>query len=261
MPWETHTMTYSYKPSTATVLKSTALAVAIALSAGCATGPDANPRDPLEPLNRGVYQFNDALDTAVLKPVATAYQTVTPSPVRTGVGNFFNNLTDLWSSVNAGLQLRPREATENLMRFSVNSVFGLAGVLDIATEMGIPRTRLDFGQTMGFWGAPAGAYLGPSSVRDGTGMLVNTYGDPVNGVDHVATRNSLSALRIVDTRAMYLRASNLLEDAALDKYSFTRDLYLNRRQSQIDDMVDRGIGLGGGDSDGGDKPKDTNRND
>jgi phospholipid-binding lipoprotein MlaA len=245
-----------------TVSKGAALAVTLPLLAACATGPDANPRDPLEPLNRGVYQFNDAVDTAVLKPVATAYQKVTPSPVRTGVGNFFGNLGDLWSSVNAGLQLRPREATENLMRFSVNTVFGLAGVLDIASEMGIPRTRLDFGQTMGFWGAPSGAYLvlpifGSSSVRDGTGLLVDSYGDPVSGLDHVPTRNALTALRVVDTRAMYLRASSLLEDAALDKYSFTRDLYLNRRQSQIDDMIDRGIGL----SDGQDNPTDTNRND
>ena len=245
-----------------TVSKATALAATMSLLAACATGPDANPRDPLEPLNRGVYQFNDAVDTAVLKPVATAYQKVTPSPIRTGVGNFFGNLGDLWSSVNAGLQLRPREATENLMRFSVNTVFGLGGALDIATEMGIPRTRLDFGQTMGFWGAPSGPYLvlpifGSSSVRDGTGLVVDSYGDPVPGLDHVPTRNSLTALRVVDTRAMYLRASSLLEDAALDKYSFTRDLYLNRRQSQIDDMIDRGIGLG----DGQDIETDTNRND
>lgn len=245
-----------------TASKGAVLAVALALIAGCATGPDANPRDPLEPLNRGVYQFNDAVDTAVLVPVATAYQNVTPSPVRTGVNNFFSNLGDLWSSVNAGLQLRPREATENLMRFSMNTVFGLGGVIDIATEMGIPRTRLDFGQTLGRWGAPSGAYLvlpllGSSSVRDGTGMMVDGYGDPVAGVDHVPTRNSLTALRIVDTRATYLRASSLLEDAALDKYSFTRDLYLNRRQSQIEDLIDKGIGLG----DGGTGETDTNRND
>lgn len=253
-------MTHLLRPMGA-VSKGAVLALTISLMAGCATGPDANPRDPLEPFNRGVYQFNDAVDTAVLKPVATAYQKVTPSPVRTGVSNFFGNLGDLWSSVNAGLQLRPREATENLMRFSVNTVFGIAGVLDIASEMGIPRTRLDFGQTMGRWGAPSGPYLvlpllGPSSVRDGTGLLVDFAGDPVSSVDHVASRNSFMALRVVDTRAGLLRATNLLEDAALDKYSFTRDFYLNRRQNQIDDLIDKGIGLG--DGDGG---SDTNRND
>ncbi len=255
-------MTSPHLSFATTALKGVLLSATVVLMAGCATGPDANPRDPLEPLNRSVYQFNDAVDTAVLKPVATAYQNVTPSPIRTGVGNFFGNLGDLWSSVNAGLQLRPREATENLMRFSVNTVFGLAGVLDIATEMGIPRTRLDFGQTLGRWGAPSGAYLvlpifGSSSVRDGTGLVVDSSVDMVSGLNHVPTRNSLTALRVVDTRATYLRASSLLEDAALDKYSFTRDLYLNRRQSQIDDLIDKGIGLG----DGFESGKDTNRND
>lgn len=245
-----------------TVLKAAALTATLSLLAACATGPDANPRDPLEPLNRGIYQFNDAVDTAVFKPVATAYQKVTPSPVRTGVGNFFGNIGDLWSSVNAGLQLRPREATENLMRFSVNTVFGLAGVLDLATEMGIPRTRLDFGQTLGRWGAPSGPYLvvpllGPSSVRDGTGLVVDIYADPVTSVDHIPTRNALTALRMVDTRAGLLRAGTLLDDAALDKYSFMRDFYLNRRQNQIDDLIDKGVGLG----DGQDADKDTNRND
>ncbi len=146
------------------------------LLGGCATGPNANPQDPLEPFNRGVYQFNEGLDRAVLKPVATAYQDVTPSPVRTGVSNFFNNLRDLWSSVNALLQARPREAAENFMRFNVNTFFGLGGVLDIATEMGIERTTLDVGHTLGRWGVPAGPYLvlplfGPSSVRDTVGMV------------------------------------------------------------------------------------------
>lgn len=242
--------------------KALALAALLSLAAGCATGPDANPRDPLEPFNRSVYKFNDALDTAVLKPVATAYEKVTPSPVRTGVGNFFGNLGDLWSSVNAGLQLRPREATENLMRFSVNTVFGLAGVLDIATEMGIPRTQLDFGHTLGRWGTPSGPYLviplfGPSSVRDGTASFVDAYGDPVGGVDHIATRNSLYGLRVVDGRARLLRASTMLEDSGMDKYSFIRDAYLSRRQGQIDDIVDKGIGIGDGSAE---EAPDTNRN-
>jgi len=226
------------------------LALAV-LVTGCATGPDANPRDPLEPFNRGVSRFNDAVDEAVLKPVATAYVDVTPSPVRTGVSNFFGNLADLWSSVNAGLQLRPRESVENLMRFSINTVFGLGGLLDIATEAGIPRTRIDFGQTLGRWGMPAGPYvvlpiLGPSSVRDTAGLVVDSAADPVGDINNVANRNSLYTLRAVDTRARLLGATNVLEGAALDKYSFTRDLYLNRRQSQVDDMIDKGIGLGDG---------------
>ncbi len=232
-------------------LKVALAAATLALASGCATGPDANPRDPLEPFNRGVQRFNDAVDEAVLMGVATTYVDVTPSPVRTGVTNFFGNLRDLWSSVNAALQLRPRESAENLMRFGVNTTFGLAGLLDIATEMGIPRTRIDFGQTLGRWGVASGPYLvlpffGPSSFRDTVGLVVDSNADLVDDVDRVANRNSLYTLRVIDTRAGLLGAGNVLEGAALDKYSFTRDFYLNRRQSQIDDMIDKGIGLGNG---------------
>jgi phospholipid-binding lipoprotein MlaA len=215
------------------------LALVLGLLSGCATGPNANPQDPLEPWNRGVYQFNEGLDKALLKPVATAYQDVVPSPVRTGVRNFFGNLRDLWSAVNAALQLRPQEAVENFMRFNVNTFFGFAGVLDIATEMQIPRTTLDFGHTLGYWGVPAGPYLvlpvlGPSSVRDSAGLVVDQHGDLVRqGVDHVPTRNSMQGLRIVNTRAELLSATDLLDQIALDKYSFVRDGYLQRRQSQI----------------------------
>lgn len=215
------------------------LSVMISLLAGCATGPNANPQDPLEPWNRGVFRFNEGLDQVVLKPVATAYQDVIPSPVRTGVGNFFGNLRDLWSAVNAALQLRPQEALENFMRFNVNTFLGFAGVLDIATEMQIPRTSLDFGHTLGHWGVPSGTYLvlpvlGPSSVRDTAGMFVDQQGDLVSqGVDHVPTRNTLQGVRIIDTRAGLLSATDKLDQIALDKYSFMRDGYLKRRQSQI----------------------------
>lgn len=216
-----------------------ALGLGLSLLAGCATGPNAHPQDPLEPFNRGVTRFNDGLDTAVLKPVATAYQDVAPSPVRTGVSNFFNNLRDVWSVVNALLQAKPREAAENFMRVNVNTVFGLGGLIDMASEMGIPRTTLDFGQTMGRWGVPAGPYLvlpvlGPSTVRDTAGLVVDQQGDLVlQGVDHVPTRNSLIGLRVTDTRAGLLRATELIDEVALDKYSFTRDAYLQRRESQI----------------------------
>ncbi|EWS65708.1 putative phospholipid-binding lipoprotein MlaA precursor [Hydrogenophaga sp. T4] len=220
--------------------------------AGCATGPNANPRDPWEPFNRQVTEFNDAVDGAVLKPVATVYRDITPDPVRTGVSNFFENLRDGWSFINASLQLRPREAVENFMRFNVNTFFGLAGVLDIASEMGIERTRLDFGQTLGRWGIPSGPYLvlpifGPSSVRDAAGFTIEARGDFVQGLSDVALRNSLYALRAVETRANLLRATTMLDGAALDKYSFTRDVYLQRRESQIEDLKDKGIGLQNGD--------------
>lgn len=224
------------------------VALALALLAGCASGPGAQPHDPLEPLNRGVSDFNDAVDSAVLKPVATTYRDVTPDLVRTGVSNFFENLRDVWSSINAGLQLRPKEATENILRFGINTAFGFGGVFDIASEMGIERTRLDFGQTLGRWGVPAGPYLvlpffGPSSVRDAAGFGVESRGDLVWELDSVSARNSLYTLRAVETRANLLRATTMLEGAALDKYSFTRDIYLQRRQSQIEDLIDQGVGV------------------
>ena len=229
-----------------------ALVVAVLASlTACATGPNVDPRDPLEPMNREVTKFNDAVDGVVLKPVATLYRDITPDPIRTGVNNFFENLRDVWSFVNATLQLRPREAAENFMRFNVNTVFGLGGILDVASEMGIERTRLDFGQTLGRWGLPAGPYLvlpifGPSTVRDTAGLSIESKGDLVLGVSDVPVRNSLYALRAVDTRANLLRATRLLEGAALDKYSFTRELYLQRRESQIEDLKDKGIGLKSG---------------
>lgn len=226
---------------------SAALMLVVALT-GCASGPNANPRDPLEPVNRQVTALNDAVDGAVLKPVATVYRDITPYPVRTGVNNFFENLRDVWSFINATLQLRPREAAENFLRFNVNTFFGVAGIFDVASEMGIERTRLDFGQTLGRWGVPSGPYLvlpifGPSTLRDTAGFSIESSGDLVQGIADIPTRNSLYVLRAVEIRANLLRATTLLEGAALDKYSFTRDLYLQRRESQIEDLKDKGIGL------------------
>lgn len=236
-----------------------ASAFALSMLGACATGPDAHPQDPFEPFNRGVHEFNEVLDVTLVKPVATLYVRTAPDQVRTGVSNFFGNLGDLWSFVNATLQLRPREAAENILRFNVNTVFGLGGLLDIASEMGIERTRVDFGQTLGRWGVPAGPYLvlpflGPSTVRDAAGQSIESRGDLVMGIDHIPTRNSLYGLRLVDTRANLLRATAMLEGAALDKYSFTRDFYLQRRQNQVDDIIERGFGIGrsGDDTNGND---------
>ena len=236
------------KPDSSRVFRAMfSLLLAVAL-VGCASGPNANPRDPLEPMNRKVTAFNDAVDGAVLKPVATVYRDITPDPLRTGVNNFFENLRDIWSFINATLQLRPREAAENFLRFNVNTVFGVAGLFDVASDMGLERTRLDFGQTLGRWGVPSGPYLvlpifGPSTVRDAAGFSIESSGDLVQGISDVSTRNSLYLLRAVETRANLLRATTLLEGAALDKYSFTRELYLQRRESQIEDLIDKGIGL------------------
>lgn len=214
--------------------------VLLGMLGGCATGPGANPADPLEPFNRGVSRFNDVVDDNVLVPVATAYQRVLPSPIRTGVSNFFGNLGDVWNFANSVAQLKPRASLESLMRFNVNTFLGLGGLLDIATEVGIDRHSEDFGQTLGRWGVPAGPYvvlplLGPSTVRDTAALPVDAYGDLIRHVADVPVRNSLYVLRIVDLRSSYLRAGQLLGDAALDKYSFTRDAYLQRRRSDVYD--------------------------
>lgn len=214
-----------------------AVAVFLMIS-GCASGPAANPTDPLEPFNRGMYSFNEGVDKAVLKPVAQGYRAVTPQPVRAGVSNFFNNLQDLWSGINGVFQLRPVVATDNLMRFGVNTVFGLGGLLDVAGEMGIERKPEDFGKTLGRWGVPAGPYIvfplfGPTTLRDSTTILIESKYDAISAIQDVGARNSLKVLRVVDTRTNLLRLGNLLDEAALDKYSFTRDAFLQRRRAEI----------------------------
>lgn len=216
------------------------LCVAAALLVGCATGPNANRADPLEPLNRQVWRFNEAVDDAVLRPAATAYRQILPSPVRAGVSNFFGNLSDVWSFINSVAQLKLQYSAETFMRVNVNTFFGLGGLLDIATEAGIDRHHEDFGQTLGRWGMPSGPYvvlpiLGPSTLRDTAALPVDWKGDLVGYIDDVPVRNSLYALRAVDVRANLLRVGQLLDDAALDKYSFTRDAFLQRRRNEVYD--------------------------
>ncbi|GAA0844170.1 MAG: ABC transporter [Cupriavidus sp.] len=208
--------------------------------AGCATGPNANPADPLEPFNRGVSTFNDNLDKYALKPVAEGYQDYVPSPVRTAVGNFFSNVSDVYSAANNLLQGKPSRAAEDTMRVAINSVLGIGGLIDIATPAGLPKYKEDFGQTLGVWGMPSGPYLvlplfGPSSVRDASGMVVDRFMDPTSYISPWYAGLSLSAVRVVDGRAQLLGASNLIEAAALDKYAFLRDSYLQRRQYLIHD--------------------------
>jgi phospholipid-binding lipoprotein MlaA len=211
------------------------LLLAASFLGGCAVSPSALPHDPWEPFNREVTDFNENLDKAVLKPVATVYQRVTPSLVRQGVGNFFANISDVWSLVNNVMQLKPKESAETLLRVGVNTTVGLGGLIDVATELGLDRHREDFGQTLGYWGVPTGPYLvlplfGPSTLRDALAMPVDRQIDPVGNLNEVALRNTLTTLRLVDTRADFLQVGNLLDDAALDKYSFIRDSYLQRRR-------------------------------
>ncbi len=216
-----------------------ALVASLSLT-GCATGPNANPKDPLEPMNRSISRFNDSLDENVLKPVATGYRDVTPELVQKGVRNVFNNLADIWSTVNSGLQFKGRDTAESFMRVVVNTVFGVYGIFDVATEINLQRHTEDFGQTLGYWGVPSGPYLvlpvlGPSTLRDGVGTRMDISLDAVRNLDHIPTRNATMGLRVVARRAEFLKASGMLEEAALDKYSFTRDSYLQYRRSQIYD--------------------------
>lgn len=215
-------------------------ALLILALAGCATGPSANPRDPIEPYNRAVFGFNDAVDRTVLKPVATAYRNVTPGVVRTGVGNFFSNLEDFWSLANSLMQFKGRAAVDTVVRVSVNTFLGLAGVIDLAEEMGIERHKEDFGQTLGHWGVPGGPYvvlpfLGNFTLRDASALPVDFKGDMVSNLSHQRSRYSLKALNLINTRAEFLNASSLIDGAALDKYTFTRDAYLQARRNAIYD--------------------------
>ena len=210
------------------------------MSNGCATGPNANPKDPLEPMNRSVAKFNDVVDDNVLKPVATGYRDYTPQPVQTGVSNFFRNLSDVWSTVNNGLQLKGRDTAESLMRVVVNTTLGIYGFFDVATEIGLQRHPEDLGQTLGYWGVPDGPYvvlpvLGPSTLRDSRVIPFETSVDFVRQHDDVPVRNTAMAVRIVDKRASLLKTTDLLSGAAIDKYSFTRDSYLQYRRNQVFD--------------------------
>jgi phospholipid-binding lipoprotein MlaA len=214
------------------------LAGALTALGGCATGPNANPRDPLEPFNRNMMQFNEGVDSIVLKPVATLYRETVPPLARTGVSNFFANMGDAWSFVNSVLQLKVHNAVDNLMRFQLNTFFGMAGIFDIASEANIDRHKEDFGQTLGHWGMPPGPYLvlpllGPSTVRDTLALPIDRRADPLRAVDPGSAQGALYLLRAVDIRSNLLRASSVLDEAALDKYSFTRDAHLQRRRGEI----------------------------
>lgn len=211
--------------------------LAVALLTGCATVAQPDPRDPLESYNRSMTTFNEHVDSMVLKPVAVAYKEAVPAPVRTGVSNFFANIGDVWSFFNNVLQLRAEAAASSFMRVNVNTFMGLGGVLDIASELGIERYKQDFGLTLGHWGVGTGPYLvlpilGPSTVRDTLALPVDAKGNLVRHVDPVSARNALYGLRAVDVRANLLRASSVLDSAALDKYSFTRDVFLQVRSQQ-----------------------------
>jgi phospholipid-binding lipoprotein MlaA len=218
-------------------LAAATVAVAGTLS-GCATG--TNPQDPYEGFNRGVYKFNDTIDRAALKPVATAYKKVTPSFVQTGISNFFGNIADVWSAANNLMQGKGEAGMSDITRVGINSTFGLLGLIDFASPAGLQKHNEDFGQTLGYWGLNPGPFLmlpllGPSTVRDTVALPVDFSGDLVSYTDSMRWRNTAEVVRLVDKRASLLDASNMLEDAALDPYQFLRDGYLQQRESRVHD--------------------------
>jgi len=216
------------------------LLLALLAASGCATSPDADPRDPLEPMNRAVYKFNDTFDEAIAKPVATVYRDLLHVEIRNRVSNFFSNIQDIFIGVNNLLQGKLQDGVEDWARFAFNSTIGLAGIHDVASDMGIEKHNEDFGQTFGRWGAGPGPYLilpflGSSTLRDAGGTAVDWYVAPLQHARPIALRNSLYGLYLVNTRAELIEAGNILEQAALDRYVFQRDAYLQRRLSLIYD--------------------------
>ena len=231
-------MTKTNKQSNLNIRSVLAATAAAVLFTGCATS--GNPKDPIEGYNRAMFSFNETVDKAVIKPVAQGYEYITPTPVQTGVSNFFGNIADLWIGFNNLIQGKPGEALSDVGRVVINTTIGIVGLFDVATGMGLEKHEEDFGQTLGRWGVGDGAYvvlpiIGPRTLRDTVGFLVDVWVDPVANHDPVSVRNSALALRAVDMRADFLKAESAIEAAALDKYAYVRDAYLQRRRSLIYD--------------------------
>lgn len=217
------------------------LACLVLFVSGCATVPYHNPDDPLERYNRAMFSFNEGVDKAVLKPAAQAYEAVTPRLVRTGVGNVLGNIGDIWIGVNNLLQGKVGDGMSDLMRFALNSTFGILGIFDVASEAGLPKHDEDFGQTLAVWGVNEGPYVvlplfGPRTARDAVGLPADLYANAaVVDIDHARTRNTLLAVWLVHGRSTLLSAERAMEEASIDKYVFVRDAYLQNRRYKVYD--------------------------
>jgi phospholipid-binding lipoprotein MlaA len=212
--------------------------ISLTMLGGCAS--TGNPRDPIEPLNRGVYQFNDALDKVLLKPAAEVYRGVLPQFVRTSVSNIFSNINDVIVALNNLLQGKFIDSVSDVGRIAVNSTIGVLGIFDVATHLGMEKHDEDFGQTLGYWGIGDGPYLvlpffGPKNLRDTVGLFVDYKTDPITYIDPTRDRNIVRGVRIVNRRSELLETSKILETAALDPYEFVRDAYLQRRRNLVHD--------------------------
>jgi phospholipid-binding lipoprotein MlaA len=212
------------------------------LLAACATpvAERSDPRDPYENFNRKVFVFNQVLDQALVKPVSKGYSNYVPEFIQTTVGNFFGNLADVWTAVNNFLQAKPREGMQDTGRVLVNTVFGVAGLADVATKLGFPKHKEDFGQTLGKWGVQPGPYVmlpvfGPSTMRDAVAKPLDLYADPVNLSTSFDVEYSLRAIRLVDDRARLLPTTDMIEKVALDPYQFVRDAHFQQREARVID--------------------------
>jgi phospholipid-binding lipoprotein MlaA len=222
------------------LLRVCCLAAAVALSGCASTSGTPSPQDPWEGFNRSIFSFNEGLDKAVIKPVAQGYDAVAPDPVKTGVSNFFSNIGDVFIAVNNLLQGKVGDAASDAGRVLVNTTIGILGLIDWASDMGMEKHDEDFGQTFGRWGVGSGPYVvlpffGPRTLRDTVGLAADLNTDPVAKMHAVPERNTLLTTRVIDTRAGLLPADKVIEGAALDKYSYIRDAYLQRRERLVND--------------------------
>ena len=222
------------------LLKLSILSAVLVLSGCASTNTSVGVNDPFERYNRTMYSINDTLDRAIIKPAAQGYDAVLPDPIQMGVSNFFSNLNEITVILNDLLQLKFGQAFDDTGRFLLNSTVGMAGIFDVAGHAGHEANDEDFGQTLGVWGVEPGAYVvlpffGPRTVRDSFGLVADIYTDPVTYVDDAGARNALTALNVVDTRANLLGVKKVLDEAALDEYSYVRDAYLQRRQNLVYD--------------------------
>jgi len=218
-----------------------AAAVAVVVQGCATTGGGAPPKyDPFEPFNRAMYAIHQPIDDYFMQPVAQAWVDYVPKPMQMAVTNFFGNIEDAFSAINGLLQGKWEKAGNDMGRVTVNSFMGLGGLIDIASDAGIPRGEEDFGQTFGYWGFPQGPFLfvpviGPTTVRDGTGLIIRAYAAPVNYINDVPLRNILYGLAFVNERALLLQATSIVDTGALDRYSFIRRSYLQRREYLVHD--------------------------